>query len=105
MGLDTVEIILETEQRFAIELPDAECATILSVGDLYRLVLRKLDLPYAPAKDVEPIGFARQARFLSSTWSIPDAWCTLKSIIIEQLQVDGDEVRESARFRDDLGCD
>lgn len=42
MGLDTVEIVLRSEEVFAIDLPDRECALIVTVGDLYRLILDKL---------------------------------------------------------------
>ena len=53
MGLDLIEFILCTEETFAIDLPDHECAQVLTVGDLYRLFLRKLDLTYQPATDIE----------------------------------------------------
>jgi acyl carrier protein len=39
MGLDTVEIVLRTEETFNIDLPDEECSKVITVGDLYRLVL------------------------------------------------------------------
>ena len=45
MGLDTVEIVLRTEETFNIDLRDDECGRLVTVGDLYRLVLRKLDCP------------------------------------------------------------
>ncbi len=104
MGLDTVEIILETERRFAIDLPDAECARVSTVGDLYGLVLRKLKLPYLPAVEVESHGCVRHGSFLS-TWEAPDVWCTLRAVIVEQLQVEADEVKEDTRFLEDLGSD
>ena len=44
MGLDAVEIILRTEEVFAVDLPDSECAKVSTVGDLYRLLLQKLTL-------------------------------------------------------------
>jgi hypothetical protein len=58
MGLDTVELILRTEEIFGITLPDNECAQIRTVGDLYRLVLSKLDLPYIPSEQIHGEGKA-----------------------------------------------
>ena len=46
MGLDTVEIVLRTEETFNVDLPDDECGMVVTVGDLYRLVLSELELPY-----------------------------------------------------------
>lgn len=43
MGLDTVELALEVEERFGISLPDEECQKVTTVDDLYQLVLSKLD--------------------------------------------------------------
>ena len=56
MGLDTVELVLRTEEVFGISLPDEECEQIVTVGDLYRLVLTKLNLPYIPSREIETNG-------------------------------------------------
>ena len=53
MGLDTVEIILRTEEVFAIDLPDEDCGMVLTVGDFYHLVLTKLQLTYQSASEIE----------------------------------------------------
>jgi acyl carrier protein len=42
MGLQMVEIVLKTEHRFGVTLPDAECAKVRTVGDLGALVLSRL---------------------------------------------------------------
>lgn len=47
MGLETVEIILDTEERFGIEIPDDEASQVRTVGEFYDLVLRKLAVPSA----------------------------------------------------------
>ncbi len=123
MGLDTVEIVLRTEEVFGISLPDEECGKIFTVSDLYRGVVRKLDLPYVPGSEIEigKVGVARCRpafrRFLHKTvefpiepdlattpWTAPDVWRTLQAIIMDQLQLEASEVREQAAFQHDLGC-
>lgn len=124
MGLDTVEIVLRTEEVFGVDLPDDECAQIITVGDLYRAVLSKLNLAYVPIRKIEenPRFASRMKlpirRFLRKTiefplepnpaitpWTTPEVWLTLKTIITDQLQIEPDEVREQATFLKDLGCD
>ena len=113
MGLDAVEIILRTEEVFAVSLPDGECAKVSTVGELYRLLLEKLQLPYLPPNDIEnAAGPARavvdrsRLQFPSiKPWDPPDVWITLKAIIRDQLQVPDDDIREDARFVQDLGCE
>jgi hypothetical protein len=43
MGLDSVEIVMRIEEEFSIDLPDAELGSVRTVGDLYQIVLSKLD--------------------------------------------------------------
>jgi len=43
MGLDVVELVLRVEETFGIDLPDDELQSVRTVGDLYQLVLSKLD--------------------------------------------------------------
>jgi acyl carrier protein len=42
MGLDSVEIIMDIEDRFGIEITDAEAARCVRVGDLLDCVMTKL---------------------------------------------------------------
>lgn len=113
MGLDAVEIILRTEEVFAVDLPDSDCSKVSTVGDLYRLLLEKLKLPYIPPDDIENpdgptrAGYSRaRSQFPNlKPWDPPDVWITLKAIIQDQLQVHDDDIREDARFVQDLGCD
>lgn len=42
MGLDTVELLLELERRFGVQLRDAECSEVRTVADLAALVIGKL---------------------------------------------------------------
>ena len=43
MGLDGVEIVMQIEEEFGIELPDSELTSVQTVGDLYMLVLGKVE--------------------------------------------------------------
>jgi acyl carrier protein len=109
MGLDTVEIVLRTEETFNINLPDDECSQVVTVGDLYRLVLGKIELPYTRADEIEAAGQGRNRSHLTmpslSSWSPPDVWLTLKGIIVDQLKANEEDVTEEATFLRDLGCD
>jgi acyl carrier protein len=108
MGLDFVELVMRTEEVFSVELPDEECEFIRSVGDLYKLVLSKLQLPYVPSSDVEAHspGTVRSGRSMQlSAWTTPDVWLTLKEVIHEELGVKRSAIKESATFIDDLRCD
>jgi acyl carrier protein len=109
MGLDTVEIVIRTEETFNVDLSDEECGKIVAVGDLYRLVLSKLELPYVEAAEIEAKKHGRDRSRLRmpslSSWTSPDVWLTLKGIVVDQLQVDVDDVKEDATFLRDLGCD
>ena len=49
MGVDTVEIVLRTEEMFNVDLPDDECSRIVTIDDLYRVLLSKLELRYVQA--------------------------------------------------------
>lgn len=111
MGFDTVELVAETEETFGIDLPIDECALVFTVSDLYRLVLRQLDLPYLPESQLGKRVNAGRNRYkpLSpwiTPWTTPDVWVALKSIIMDKLWVESaDRIHEFASFQRDLGCD
>jgi len=107
MGMDTVEIVMRVEETFNVDLPDEDCGRIVTVGDLYRLALSKLELPYVQAVESAKLGRDRSHGKMPSlaSWSSPDVWLTIRGIIVDQLQVDEEDVKEEAEFQRDLGCD
>jgi acyl carrier protein len=44
MGLDVVALVMRTEDEFSITISDDEAAAAVTVGNLYRIVLAKLDV-------------------------------------------------------------
>jgi hypothetical protein len=44
MGLDTVELVMRCEEVFAVDLPDVELSSVRTVGDLYNVISRKMNL-------------------------------------------------------------
>jgi len=43
MGLDTVELMMRLEEEFSIDLPDAELGSVRTVGDLYGIILSRIE--------------------------------------------------------------
>jgi hypothetical protein len=109
MGLDFVELVLRTEEVFAIDLPDEQCQLIRTVGDLYKLILEKLELTYVPSAliDAQSLGTVRplNSTLRLSPWTAPDVWLSLRELIHDELGVKPSRILESAAFLDDLGCD
>jgi len=87
MGLDSVEIILAAEEEFGLEIPDAEAARMITVGDLQAFIVVELRRLGHPVVDAEGV-FGR-----------------LRAIICRQLGVKPDAVVPTARFVKDLGVD
>lgn len=109
MGLDLVELVPRTEEVFGVDLPDEECQLIRTVGDLYRLTLEKLALPYERSDEIESNYLGRTRPLGSgiptSPWTAADTWLTLKALIREQLGTEPSAIKESAGFIDDLRCE
>ena len=85
MGLDTVELVIRVEKEFAIDIPNAEAARLVTVGDLHGYVVEAL---------------RRQGRIESSD----GVYEQLRDIICYELSVKPEDVIPSARFVDDLGA-
>ncbi len=66
MGLDYVDIIIQIEEKFNIEISDKEAITVKTVGDLHTLVLRKIS-SYNPDACPTSIAFYQFRRTLCET--------------------------------------
>lgn len=44
MGLDSVELLIEIENEFQIEISNIEAENIATVGDFHKIISRKIDL-------------------------------------------------------------
>jgi acyl carrier protein len=121
MGLDSVEVVLRTEELFAITIPDDEAGRVRTVGDLYQLVCAKLDLAPLEAPATSP-NFPRITEkqkmllFLYKhtplpapsevlPWSPQSVWDCLVAIFVDQQGLDPKEVRYGASIVEDLGVD
>jgi len=105
MGLDVVDIVLECEERFDIELEDWKLGQMRTVGDLVELVCEKLQLPFgndAPRPTVVsmPLSIAP-----AGDWTRDTVWSEIVAICVDQLQVKSDEIEYHSSFSDDLGAD
>ncbi len=100
---------MRTEEVFDVSLPDDECGQIRTIGDLYKLILQKLHLPYIESGEVEAQAVGRIRPLPQvirlSPWTTPDVWLTLKEVIHDQLGVKRSSIVETASFVDDLRCD
>jgi acyl carrier protein len=123
MGLDTVEIVLRVEETFCVDLPNDELGSVATVGDLYELLLSRLDghhSSYPPFRRIAPVPAA--SRLANPVLTNSDAehtqkaaqskmrkeaefWPILKQIIVDQLQIKPEDVVPEAHFGRDLGAD
>ncbi len=95
MGLDFVEILMETEETFGISLPDAEVAELATPGDLYEVIVRQVRArPIDVNADDPP----------TTPWSEDRIWAQLQQIIADELGLDVAEVTREAHLVRDLGC-
>jgi len=87
MGLDTVELVLSVEQRFAISISDQDAEKVETVGDLVGCVRDKL---------------------LAQGRSTPDEQMifeVIKQILITENGIDERKINLTATFIDDLRLD
>ncbi len=88
MGLDTVEFVLEAEQRFGLEIPDEDAARIETVGQFSRYIHDRLACRDGAASTDEGAVFE----------SVCDQ-------LEQQFRIDRRQVCRDSRFVKDLGLD
>lgn len=106
MGLDVVELVLECEETFKVELKDWRLERMRTVGDLFELICEQLKLP-SGADIPRPIArtFIPPRSAVTEVWDRDSVWAKLVQVVIDQLQVEPDDVKYSARFQEDLRAD
>ena len=87
MGLETVEIILETEERFGIEIPDKDASRIRTIGEYYELVCRLLGV-----KPVQGTPKCLNAK----------AFYRIRRAMTDKLGIDRDKIRPKAALAEIL---
>jgi acyl carrier protein len=91
MGLDSVEIVMDIEDRFGIET-DAEAARCARVGDLLDCVMAKLEAGQSSKPE-------RQR------WTRPQVLEEIRDIIVEQAGVRRERITLEAELRGNLEID
>lgn len=86
MGLDSVELVMATEERFGIEIPDHIAETLFTVGSLHDFVVSEL----------QRVGRPRDAEVV---------FVDLRELICVQLGIKPERVVPEARFVQDLNID
>jgi acyl carrier protein len=71
MGLDGVEIIMATEERFGITIPDEDAEKMRTVGDLHHYVLHKLETQYPEDRCLTSANFYLFRRSCMRTLHVP----------------------------------
>lgn len=86
MGLDSVELVMEFEEQFGIDIPDADAEKLQTVGDVTDYVTTRLAAEGRPR--------ARE-----------DVLVLVMVITCDQCGTTLDELTESTSFVNDLGID
>jgi hypothetical protein len=121
MGLDAVEIVLRTEDLFAITIQDDEAAAVRTVGDFYRLLCSKRNVTPLPSPVTSaelPIITHKEKKFLFLRthtplpappevlpWSPQSIWDALVAVFVDQQGLKPEKILYHARIADDLGVD
>ena len=94
MGLDVVELVMDVEAQFGLEVPDADASRLRTVGDLYRYVRA-----HAPALPARPD---------AAPGAVPTGdpvWERLLDILERETGHRRERLTPDASFVDDLGMD
>lgn len=68
MGLDMLEVIMEVEDQFGVQIPDTDYAKLRTVGDLHDLIVLK-KTGFRPGRCLSPMFFCRLRRQLMEQFS------------------------------------
>jgi acyl carrier protein len=86
MGLDSVELVMNTEQHFGIDIPDGVAEKLFTVGDLHGFIVAELK---RGGREQNP-----EAVFIE-----------LRQLICDQFGIKPKRVLAEARIVKDLGID
>ena len=84
MGLDTVELVMDVEKAFGLDLPEPELNAVLTIGDLHAVVMRHANIP-------------------AGSPAAAQCWERLVEVVVESTAVKREHVIPTARIRADLG--
>jgi hypothetical protein len=121
MGLDSVEIVLRTEELFDTTIEDDESAAVRTVGEFYNLICTKLNvvplrspvssltLPSITEKEKSLLFFYKSKPLPAPPevlpWSPQSVWDCLVALLVDQLCLEPKEIEYHARLVEDLGVD
>lgn len=84
MGLDSVELLIEIENEFQIEISNIEAENIITIGDFHKTISQKIDL----TKTTEEAIFQK-----------------LREVVSDKVGFDIDEIHYQTKIVDDLRID
>lgn len=90
MGLDSVELVLEFEEKFGIEIPDKDAEMLVTAGQIHSYICQKLEAQ--ATNSPEPL-------------SKQDIWDVLVKIIAEQLGIEKNIIKPDSHLVNDFGLD
>ena len=93
MGLDIVELVMEIEQFFAIDIPDADAERLRTVGEMYEYLRARVepDVWPPPPPNTDPMD--------------DPLWTDLLDVIEKETGVERERLVPGASFIDDLDLD
>ena len=94
MGLDIVELVMEVEETFGIDIPDHDAERLRTVGDLYWYVREHVPDP----------AVSNAAPHHAGT-PVDEVWERLLDVIEKEAGLKRERLVPAARFVADLGMD
>ncbi len=88
--MDSVELLMAVEEKFQIVISDREAGKIVTVEDLYNVILVKVEEKSGGC--LKPL-------------NKEEVWGSLRSVIVQQAGVKLEKVTKEARIVKDLGID